>query len=169
MLDAPGGHMVTPHKVCTSTPSWTGPYLYSDLTIQLKTTSTPFLNRFACIPLIGSLAGVVRVVLGILHVLGHCLAALIYQDTGHLWHAAKGVCEIGRGVIEALPIIGQVVSIYLYYYKIDLVLIEIEQTLPPPPSERETRPWAITDEELRNTYRSHSSQHFLNEDCDMIF
>lgn len=68
----------------------------------------PFLNKWAAIPIIGCLAGITRMVLAIFHILGHLLAAIFTCDSGHLGHAAKGVAEFVRGLIETIPIIGRI-------------------------------------------------------------
>ena len=70
--------------------------------------SPPYLNKVAQIPVIGIVAGITRVALGALHTLGHLFAALITQNKGHLWHAAKGGCEMIRGLIEAIPLVGRI-------------------------------------------------------------
>lgn len=93
----------------TTTESWTGEYLYSDFATCYGTAEkNSALNTCAKIPFLGIVAGICRVALGIIHTLAHLLAALITQDKGHLFHAAKGCCEILRGLIEALPIIGRI-------------------------------------------------------------
>ncbi len=93
--------------------SRTGQYLYSGHAVDGdgNITQNTFLNNLAYVPVLGILAGVARIALGIIHVLGHLVAALFtLNGKGHLYHAAKGGCEIIRGLIEALPIIGNIVS-----------------------------------------------------------
>ena len=70
--------------------------------------SSSYLNRMAQIPVIGIIAGITRVALGALHTIGHLFKALITQNKGHLWHAAKGGCEMIRGLIETIPVIGRI-------------------------------------------------------------
>jgi hypothetical protein len=91
------------------TPSCTGSYLYSDFVRKdgiIQKNS--LLNNLSQIPFVGILAGIARIALGIIHTLGHLLTYLIEQDRGHLYHAAKGGCEILRGGIEAIPLIGRI-------------------------------------------------------------
>lgn len=91
----------------TTVESWTGDFLYSDYATG-KGEKNSTLNTAVEIPFVGILAGVMRVVLGIIHSIGHLIAALVTGKKGHLFHAAKGGCEILRGLIEALPIIGRI-------------------------------------------------------------
>ncbi len=91
----------------TDVESFTGKYLYSDFaTGRGEKDST--LNSLAKIPFVGIAAGIARVALGILHTIGHLFAALFTLQKGHLFHAAKGACEILRGVIESTPIVGRI-------------------------------------------------------------
>lgn len=115
----------------TNITSLTGPYFYSDqafgiqkfLDIDLTITrgreefkhigsyteiQDPALNKLARIPLLGIVAGIGRIALGVIHILGHLLAAPFAREQGNLGHAAKGGCEIVRGGIESIPIIGRI-------------------------------------------------------------
>lgn len=95
-------------------PSWTGEYLYSDFAIQNGVVQkNSLLNNLSQIPFVGILAGVARVALAIIHSIAHLFAYLITKDKGHLYHAAKGGCEILRGAIEAIPVIGRIFA-WLY-------------------------------------------------------
>ena len=96
----------------TEVESITGEFLYSDFATGYEGKNST-LNCWAKIPLIGSLAGITRVVLAVIHILGHLLAYIIPGREGNLFHAAKGACEILRGCIETIPIIG---SIFAYLY-----------------------------------------------------
>jgi hypothetical protein len=91
----------------TQVESITGEYLYSDFAMG-KGEKDTLLNRLVRMPFIGILAGVVRVALGIIHTVGHLLASIFTCKKGHLFHAAKGGCEILRGLIEMIPIIGRI-------------------------------------------------------------
>lgn len=97
----------------TNASSLTGPYLYSDVFDygnSGKPIDSPFpLHEWAQIPLLGCLAGVVRIVLAIIHILGHLLTT-ICCNKGHLKHAVKGIAELFRGVIEAIPLVGNIFS-----------------------------------------------------------
>lgn len=93
---------------------WTGEYLYSDFAIQNGLVQkNSLLNNLSQIPFIGILAGLGRIALGIIHSVGHLLAYFGNMDKGHIYHAAKGGCEILRGSLEAIPILGRIFS-WLY-------------------------------------------------------
>ena len=76
--------------------------------VRYNFTKKSFLNKCAAIPIVGILAGITRVVLAIIHIIGHLLASLIYWKKDHLYHVAKGGAELLRGVIEMIPVIGRV-------------------------------------------------------------
>lgn len=97
--------------VQTDVESWTGKALYSDFAMGKANKDTP-LNRVIKIPVIGIVGGLARVALGIIHTVGHLFLALVTRKKGHLFHAAKGGCEILRGLIEAMPGLGR-----LFAYK----------------------------------------------------
>lgn len=98
--------------------SWTGKLLYSDSYVLREKDSQhaqtviknncPFLNRLAKIPLLNIPGGLIRCVLAIIHMVGHALAALFTWDKQHVPHVYKGAVELVRGIIEALPIIGNI-------------------------------------------------------------
>lgn len=90
----------------TNVESFTGKYLYSDFAIG-KAKKDTALNNLVQIPLIGIAAGITRVALGLIHTVGHLLGALFTFKKGHLFHASKGACEILRGIIETIPVIGR--------------------------------------------------------------
>lgn len=96
----------------TNATSWTGDYLYSDFATG-KGEKNSALNDIAQIPIVGIGAGFIRIALGIIHTVGHLLAAAYTGNKGHLFHAAKGICEALRGCIEAIPIIGRIFA-HLY-------------------------------------------------------
>lgn len=96
----------------TRTTSLTGPLFYSDRKheyYEYNTFSYPqsFLNSLSTIPVIGMLAGITRMVLAVIHTVGHLFAALITINKGHCYHALKGGCEFLRGFIEAIPLLGR--------------------------------------------------------------
>lgn len=102
------------YVVETTAKSFTGNLLYSDY-LNVKDydrdiEQTTFLNMLAYVPVLGIVTGVARIALGIIHVLGHLVLAAVCSSTskGHLYHAAKGLIEIGVGCIEAMPIVGRV-------------------------------------------------------------
>lgn len=97
--------------VGSTTESITGPYLYShtrqvndDANIKYETC----LNKFTKILILGSLGGIVRVALAIFHSIGHGIAYIVTGKKGHKYHAIAGLCHLLRGIIETLPIIGQI-------------------------------------------------------------
>ncbi len=93
----------------TSVSSKTGPYLYSDWSWHdTDMMGDTCLNTFCQIPFIGSLGGICRIVLAIIHTINHLFMAMVTLEKGHLFHAAKGVCELLHGCIETIPIIGQI-------------------------------------------------------------
>lgn len=61
----------------------------------------------AKLPVVGIAAGVGRFVVALFHTIGHLFAALFTKNKGHLAHSLKGCCEMGKGLIESLPIIGR--------------------------------------------------------------
>lgn len=103
---------------CTGIPN-ADAYSYGDITrdkfnsLKNEYEQDTFLNNVAKIPLLGCLAGVVRIALALFHILGHLIAAAVTQSKGHLYHAAKGACELLRGLIESIPVFGQIFS-YMY-------------------------------------------------------
>lgn len=97
--------------VSSTRESWTGNIIYSDSYHVEKccdpdTNDLPLLNRLARIPVIGRLAGIARVAISIIHIVGHAIAALVLWDKQHLPHVAKGATELVRGLIESIPIVG---------------------------------------------------------------
>ncbi len=92
----------------THVESYTGKILYSDYARGRGGEKDSILNVCTKIPFIGIGAGLVRILLGIIHSVGHLLAAIFTQKKGHLFHTAKGVCEILRGSIETVPIVGRI-------------------------------------------------------------
>ncbi len=91
----------------TDVESWTGQYLYSDFATG-KAEKDTTLNTLVKIPFIGIAAAIGKVVLLVFHTLGHLCLALVTLKKGHLFHAAKGACEILRGGIEIIPIVGRI-------------------------------------------------------------
>lgn len=91
----------------TDVKCYTAKYLYSDYATG-KGEKDSVLNKWAKIPVAGIFAGISRMVLGILHSIGHLFSALFTQKKGHLFHAAKGGCEVIRGLIESLPVAGRI-------------------------------------------------------------
>lgn len=95
----------------TDCKSRTGLYLYSDQWFKwCGCGETPALNAFAQVPIIGMLSGWARCLLALVHITIHLISALFTGRMGHLAHAAKGVAEFLRGLLEATPFIGRFFS-----------------------------------------------------------
>lgn len=96
----------------TKTTSFLGSLMYSErrypnpqepVTFSLQ----PMLNDLSRISVVGIFAGITRVALAAIHTVGHLFAALFTFNQGHLYHAAKGGCEMLKGLIETLPFVGR--------------------------------------------------------------
>jgi hypothetical protein len=95
----------------TNAGSYTGYVLYSDYIDSGpsgKYHQDTCLNQAAQIPFIGIAAGVCRMALSVIHIIGHLIAAAITRNNGHFYHALKGACEMIRGGIESLPGVGRI-------------------------------------------------------------
>lgn len=93
----------------TDRKSITGSYLYSDQVVCPTCVSgTKGLNALSQVPILGNIAGVYRCALAAIHILGHTIAAFVTLDSGHLKHVAKGFTELLRGIIDVIPVIGQI-------------------------------------------------------------
>ena len=66
----------------------------------------PLLNRIAAIPFIGPIAGIMRIGLSVIHVIGHLFLSIWNKE--HIPHVIKGGFECLRGVIELIPVIGRI-------------------------------------------------------------
>lgn len=89
--------------------SWTGKFLYSDFAVQDGIVrKNSLLNDLVQIPVIGIVAGITRMALGIIHCICHLYAYAISGNNGHLYHTNKGLAEILRGTIETIPVIGRI-------------------------------------------------------------
>ncbi len=86
---------------------WTGKYIYSDCAYSGNDWihDTP-LNKASRIPLINTIAGIVRMALAVIHCLYHATLHIVTKKMGHRYHALKGVCEMSRATTEGLPFIG---------------------------------------------------------------
>lgn len=97
----------------TTCSSITGKFLYSDTYVSRHfeegiVEQIPLLNRVTAIPIVGHLGAGIRIALAIIHITGHTFAALIFLDSGHLCHVAKGGAELLRGIIEMIPLAGRI-------------------------------------------------------------
>ena len=108
--------------VKTDVTSITGKWLYSDPSAMPLNSDAPnirpALNGLATIPVIGSFFAIARIALGIIHSIAHLFAALFTLKKGHLFHAAKGACEILRGLCEIVPVFGSI----LYFVHIPITV-----------------------------------------------
>src|ERR1700722_12281013 len=67
------------------------------------------LNRVGFIPIVSTITGGGRALLGIVHAIGYLACAIFAKNQGaHLQEAWFGAKNIGRGLIEAIPIIGNI-------------------------------------------------------------
>ncbi len=86
--------------------------MYSDRSYEkyqapVACSTQPLLNDMSKISVVGIFAGITRVALAAIHTVGHLFAALFTFNQGHLYHAAKGGCEMLKGTIEAIPFVGR--------------------------------------------------------------
>lgn len=89
--------------------SWTGDLLYSDTGYDQFQSIYPqnsVLDHLASKPFIGILGGIIRVALAAFHILVHTLSLIFTFDFRHFMHIAKGGCELLKGIIQSIPIIG---------------------------------------------------------------
>src|ERR1700722_1949448 len=67
------------------------------------------LNKLGYIPGVSTITGLGRSLLGIVHTIAHLACAIFSKNRwGHLQEAGIGFKNIVRGVIEAIPIIGNI-------------------------------------------------------------
>lgn len=102
----------------TSVSSITGSLFYSDQIWKscrscqglCENLGVPFLNQLANVPIIGRITGLVRIILAPIHIVGHLIASLVTRNVEHLCHVLKGLTELLRGILEIIPIIGEIFS-----------------------------------------------------------
>src|ERR1700722_18020208 len=67
------------------------------------------LNKLGYIPGVSTITGLGRSLLGIVHTIAHLACAIFSKNqSDHLQEAGLGLKNIVRGVIEAIPIIGNI-------------------------------------------------------------
>ena len=85
------------------------PSIATVITDQNYDTQVSRLNTLGYIPLVSTITGCCRALLGIIHAIVHLVVAIFSKDTAyHLGQAALGGRNIARGLIEMVPIIGNV-------------------------------------------------------------
>ena len=91
--------------------------------------------------MIGIAAGITRMVLSVIHIIGHLLMACITWDKGHCYHAAKGGCEFLRGLIESIPFAGRAFA-RIYFNHGIWWMIKIYNPDEPDSLDTQTNEWA---------------------------
>lgn len=110
----------------TDVTSWTAKWLYSDSLCYGSSDDIdvphPLLFNLSYIPVIGILTSLTRLVLGVLHTLGHLIAYAITKNKGHQIHAIKGSIEILYAFIESIPLVGRIYLLALYLNEQSLLI-----------------------------------------------
>lgn len=76
---------------------------------SIPTRSMPcMLNILGYIPVVSTVTGLARALLGIVHIIVHLTCSIFNNRDHHLAEAKLGLKNIGRGLVEALPIIGNI-------------------------------------------------------------
>lgn len=97
----------------TNVTSVTGNLFYSDqnwMNCRGAADGVPFLNKLANVPIIGRIAGLIRIILAAIHIVGHLIASLVTRNVEHLYHVLKGLTELLRGILEIIPLVGEIFS-----------------------------------------------------------
>jgi hypothetical protein len=82
-------------------------------------SDSSMLNCLGYLPVISTISGLSRALLGTVHTIGHLACAIFSKHKEHHLQEAKlGLKNIGRGLIEAIPIIGN----------ITMLIIDIQRT-----------------------------------------
>lgn len=77
--------------------------------ITLIGTTNCRLNRLGYIPFVSTITGLGRALLGIVHTIIHLACAIFSKNRKHHLREAKlGLKNIARGLVEAIPIIGNI-------------------------------------------------------------
>ncbi len=72
-------------------------------------SSTCKLNISGYIPVVSTITGLGRALLGVVHTIVHLVSAIFSQNREHhLQEASLGAKNIGRGFVEAIPVIGNI-------------------------------------------------------------
>ena len=78
------------------------------------------LNRLGYLPVVSTISGLGRTLLGVVHTIVHLACAVFSQNRAHhLQEASLGAKNIGRGVIETIPLIGNITMIAVDLYRME--------------------------------------------------
>ncbi len=70
------------------------------------------LNTLGYIPVVSTITGLGRALLGIVHTIVHLVCAIFPKNREHhLQEASLGAKNIGRGLVEAIPVIGNITMV----------------------------------------------------------
>lgn len=69
-------------------------------------------NKLGYIPVISTISGIGRSLMGLIYTITHLVLAIFKKDKDHLREVVLGAKNIGRGLVEAIPVIGNV-SIFI--------------------------------------------------------
>jgi hypothetical protein len=84
------------------------------------TTAIHKLNLYGYIPVVSTFTGLGRALLGVVHTIVHLAASIFSKHKNHHFQEAwLGAKNIGRGVVEAIPIIGNITMLI-----VDLLRVE---------------------------------------------
>ncbi len=105
-------------NITTAAKTNTGQLLYSDVINtydydsydEYGTYQRPLLNKLSYYPGVSTFSGLFRCCLAIVHIAIHLFEFIRTGDVGHLGHALKGLCEFTRGCVEAVPVLGSIIS-----------------------------------------------------------
>lgn len=75
------------------------------------------LNKLGRIPVISTITGVGRVLFGVAQTIVHLACAIFTDRKRHLHEAGLGIKNIIRGVVEAIPVIGNITVTVIDHFK----------------------------------------------------
>lgn len=87
-------------------------------TYMFSYTFSPF-DKLGCIPLVSTVSGLGRVLLGVVHAITH-LACAIFDKINREYHFNEvrfGLKNVSQGLVEMFPIVGNVISMKRYAEK----------------------------------------------------
>jgi hypothetical protein len=95
---------------------------FSDKTARRNISSTYStnctLNRLGYKPIVSTITGLGRALLGLVHTIVHLVCAIFSKNKAHHIQEAKlGAKNIARGLIEAIPIIGNITMFVVDYLR----------------------------------------------------
>lgn len=77
------------------------------------------LNILGYIPVVSTITGLSRALLGLVHTIIHLVCAVFGNREMHLKEACLGLKNICIGLIEAIPVIGNITILFIDIYRID--------------------------------------------------